>query len=63
MYDVRFTMYDLDASALARGIWRSECGGGRREHGAVVVGKGRGAAGAAYLRFTIYDVRFGRERA
>ena len=51
IYDLRWTICDLDVSAL-RAEMRSESEGGRREHGMVVVGKGRDAGGA-YLRFDL----------
>ena len=48
IYDLRWTICDLDVSAL-RAEMRSESEGGRREHGMVVVGKGR--------LFTMDDLR------
>ena len=63
MYDVRCTMYDLGSSRALRGIWQSKCGRDVMELCAGVVRKGRWQTRSAYVRWTMYDVRFGNSRA
>ena len=60
MYDVRFSKYDLWNSRACARIRRSESGGGNVEQRAGVVRKRQWQAGPAYVRGTIFDVRFGK---
>ena len=58
IYDLRFTIYDLDVSALARGDAERE----RRWKEGAWGGSGRKGAGAVFPRlFTIYKAHEGSE--
>ena len=60
MYDFRCTMYDLGSSRACARILRSRGERDMMESCAGVVRKGRGGENAAYVRCTMYDVRFGK---